>query len=295
MSAYTLNSVNLSTYGIVPGHAPRSNIALSGCFDLPARTGQTYYEWADDNTIEPYVETDEIFFAGRDIVFTGTIFGNNKTINDYLQALYDDVEAVTGLVNFVTPYGTFSVQIKTIVPEYYVGACSVVITFREPVVDLSGGTLPATGISAYMIDDIPMLSFGLYYSKGGGLRNLSELKEQLFTKYGSEGYQMSRRKNRSFEIKGVIMASSLSDFQDKIKALYLLFSSSGLRPIIINNEIIIECFAVEGFKVDGVYLYDNGIIANFNINLICYSVEFILLNEDGMAIVNEDGTLIYTS
>lgn len=266
--AYTLNSVDLSTYGIIPGHSLGSNIAMSGIYNMPARIGQTHYEWADDDSVEAYVLEDEIFFGGRDLKFYGSILGTNKQINDYLEALYDAVEAFTGMVALATPYGSFNVQVKTIVPEFYVGGCKIVITFREPVVTLDAGSLPLTGSSAYTIDDIPMTSFGLYYSKGSGLRNLSELKTQLFTIYGAEGYQMTRRKARNFGIKAAVVGSGISDFQDKIDALYKVFASSGLRTIIINNEITIKCFAVEGFRVDGAYLNNVEMIAHFNMDLI---------------------------
>lgn len=283
--SYLLNTVDLTTYGIIPGHAPASNVAMQGIFDLPARIGQTSYEWAESN-IEPWVAVDEIFFGGRDIKLYGSIFGTNKAINDYLQALYDVVEGFTDLVALVTTYGTFNVQAKTIIPEYYTGACRIAITFREPVVTISGGTLPATGTSGYTIDSIPMSSFGLYFSKGAGLRNLSDLKEQFFTKYGSEGYQMAKRKTRSFDFKAVLMASSLADFQSKVNALYLLFSSAGMRDIIINNEIEITCFAVEGFSIENVLLYDTGMIADFNINLICTNVIYLTIDSTVVTIDN---------
>lgn len=270
--AYTLNSVDLTTYGIKPGHAPGSNIAMAGIFDMPARIGQTYYEWADDDSIEPYVLEDEMFFGGRDIMFYGFILGTNKQINDYLEALYDAIEALTGLVTFVTPYGSFSVYVKTIVPEFYVGGCKIAITFREPVVNLSEATLPSSGSSAYSIDGIPMTTLGLYYSRGSGLRNLSEMKEQLYTIYGTEGYQITRRKSRNFNMKATIIGLGISGFQSKVKALYKLFSSAGLRTIIINNEIITRCFAVEGFSVSNIILTNEEMIGNFNINLICTDV-----------------------
>jgi hypothetical protein len=265
--AYTLNSIDLSTYGITPGHVPGSNIAMQGIFDLPKRIGQCFYEWAESN-MEPWVTADEIFFGGRDIAFHGSIIGTNEEINDYLQALYDAVEAFTDLVVLSTPYGDFNVQVRTIVPEYFIGACRVIINFREPVVTITGGTLPITDEDNYTIDSIPFASFGLYYTKGSGVRSLSDLKEQLFTKYGSEGYQMSKRKSRTFDIKGFVMGTSLSDFQNKIKALYLAFSSEGMRAIIINGNIEITCFAVNGFTVENIILYSGGMIADFNINLI---------------------------
>jgi|ERR1035437_1472513 hypothetical protein len=139
-------------------------------------------------------------------------------------------------------------------------------------------------MTGYTIDSIPMTSYGLYYSKGNGMRSLSEIKEQFFTKYGSEGYQMSKRKARSFDIKAVIIATSLTDFQSKAKTLYLAFSSAGMREIIINNEIQIICYAVDGFKIENIYLYDTGVIADFNINLICTNVTYL----------TADSTVVYT-
>lgn len=280
--AYTLNSIDLSTYGIIPGHSPSSNLAMQSNFNLPARIGQTYYEWAE-GTVEPYVDASELYFGGRDIKFTGSVFGTNKAINDNLQALYDAVEVFTDLVVLSTPYGDHNVQVKSIVPEYFTGACSVVITFREPVVDLTGLALPDEDTSNYTIDLIPMASFGLYYAKGSGVRSLSEFKEQFFTKYGAEGYQMSQRKPRAFNMKATLMATSLADFQNKVNQLYLLFSSPGLRSIVINNEILVSCFAVEGFDINGVLMYGNCMIANFEINLICVTVSLITV----------DSTMVY--
>lgn len=287
--AYTLNSVDLTTYGVTPGHAPGSNIAMSGIFDMPARIGQSYYEWAETDTVEPYVLSDEMFFGGRDIMFYGSILGTNKQVNDYLEALYDAVEAFTTLVTLATPYGSFSVQVKTIVPEFYVGGCKIAITFREPVVALDEATLPSTSSSAYSIDGIPMTTLGLYYSRGSGLRNLSEMKEQLYTIYGAEGYQMARRKSRNFNMKAAVLGAGISGFQDKIKYLYKLFSSAALRSIIINNEILVRCFAVEGFKVSGIILTNEEMIANFNINLICTEVS--LYTADTITITADEGDI----
>src|SRR5574343_156699 len=120
--AYLLNSVNLTTYGITAGQTPGSNIAVEGCFDLPERIGDTHHIWDDDNTVEPYVASDEIFFAGRDIKFYGTIIGNNFAINTYLDAFYTAIKAFTTLVTFSTPYGDFSVQVKDIKTKKYNGA-----------------------------------------------------------------------------------------------------------------------------------------------------------------------------
>jgi hypothetical protein len=153
------------------------------------------------------------------------------------------------------------------------------MVFREPVVDLSG-TLPASGTSNYTIDNIPFLSFGLYLSKAEALHDLPELKEQQFTKYGAEGYQIVKRKNNTLDFNGFIIGSSLADFQSKIQSLYKLFSSSGTRTIVLNNETTITCFATEGFKVENVYLYSGLVIANFKMSLLCTNIAILTTFDD---------------
>lgn len=270
---YILNSYDLLTkYGIIAGHSPNSNVALQGVFDMPARIGTVSHDWGDENGVEDWSASGDIYFGGRDISFSGSIIGTNSVMNDNLKLIYDDIEAATGLNPLSTPYGDFNVLVNNVNPEYLNGGCSVVAQFREPVVDLTGGTLPASGVSANTVDSIPMLSFGLYLSNSKELHALPELKEMNFTKYGSEGWQITKRKNRTLELNGFIIGSSLVDFQNKIKALYKLFSDSGLRTVKINSEVSVSCFATEGFTVDNVYLYNSGTIGKIKVSLTVISV-----------------------
>ena len=269
--SYTLNNIDLNTYGIYPGHSKGSNIAMSGIFDLPVRTGKCYYSWGDENSIEPYTAAGDLFFSGRDIVFTGFILGTTQVLNNNLQTLYTAINAATGISILNTPYYSASGYIKSVIPEYMNGASSLIMTFREPVVNLAG-TLPASGLNNYTIDSIPFSSFGLYLSKAEALHDLPELKEQNFTKYGLEGYQIVKRQNKILDFSGFITGNSLVDFQNNISALYKLFSSPGTRNIKINDEINVDCFATEGFRVDNIYLYNNLMIADFNISLIAVNV-----------------------
>lgn len=272
--AYTLDGIDLyNTYNIRAGHSPGSNIAVQGCFNMPERIGECFHNWDDEDGIEPFVLTDEIFHAGRDINFHGSIIGTNSVINTYLQSFYAVINAATGLNIFETPYNSASGYVKSVIPEYLNGGAKVVMTFREPVVDLTG-TLPASGTSNYSIDSIPFLSFGLYLSKAEALHDLPELKEQQFTKYGSEGYQIVKRKNKTLDFNGFIVGSSLADFQSKIQALYKVFSSAGTRSIVLNNEVMVVCFAISGFTVDNIILYNTGMIAKFRISLMVISVAY---------------------
>jgi hypothetical protein len=292
--AFTLNSVDLTTYGITAGQAPGGNIALQGCFDLPSRIGDTHHVWDDDNTIEPYVASDEIFFAGRDIILYGAIFGTRAVINDYLRALYSAIDAFSTLVTLSTPYGDFSVQVKSIIPKYSNNACTITMSFREPVVTLTGGTLPAVAEGLYTIDARTFSSFGLYFLKDDTYSQIQGLKEQYFTKYGAEGYQIAKHKNKIFELNCLIMATGLSDFQSKVKALYLLFKSANLRSIKLNNQVAIDCFATEGFKISDVVIMSDKAYARFNASLMCFSVNYVneLSTEAGDLITNESAIQI---
>lgn len=271
MSNYTLNGVDLSVYGIVAGHFSGSNIALSGCFDLPARIGETQHEWDDENGVEPYVAAGDIFFSGRNIEFSGHMGGNIVEAQTKLAAFYSALDAFTDTVILSTPYGSFNVTVDSVKPEYKWGVTTVDITFREPVVDLTG-TLPATGASDYLIDSIPMKSFGLYISKVSGILDLQEMKENKQTIYGQEGVQIAKRKAQTLSLEGFIMTDTLTSFKSKISALYKAFSAPGLRTIRLNAQFDVACFAVNGFSVSKTMLFTSDVIAEFRIDLVVTSV-----------------------
>jgi hypothetical protein len=291
---YKLNDIDLSNYGIIAGQVPNSNIALIGHWDLPARIGDTSYSWAEEDSIQPYVDADEIFFGGRTISFHATIFGTRDTINTNLFNFYQKVRAYTDLVVFSTPYGDYSVYVKDLNTVYHNGACSIIMELHEPVVDLTGGTTPATGSDRNTIDRIPFSSFGLYLSSVNDMYDLPELKEQFFTKYGAEGYQIVKRKNNILKMKSVLIASSLVDLQTKIKNLYLLFSSSGMTKIKFNT-VFVDCFAVSGFTVSRIHCTNTSYVAEFNIDLTStnvYMSVYITENSGNKILTTEDGKIL---
>jgi hypothetical protein len=75
---YSLNGLPLDTWGIIPGRAPGSNIAVSGMLDMPARIGETFHEWGEEDGVEPLVDAIDIRLGGRDIVFYGLIYASDR-------------------------------------------------------------------------------------------------------------------------------------------------------------------------------------------------------------------------
>ncbi|MGV8136492.1 MAG: hypothetical protein AB2L20_14885 [Mangrovibacterium sp.] len=283
--SWKLNNIDLSDYGILPGRMANSHIAVSGCFDLPARIGDTYHEWDDEDGIEPYVDADELFFAGRDITFQGLIRAGRSSYWQ-LKQLYDTIDTFTGPVAFETPYGTFNVLVSSITPTHYNGMTEIEMKLREPVVTLTGGVLPATGSGRYKIDGIQTEAFGLYISTQKDRTALSDSKQQYFLKHGEEGYQITKRKAKKLTLTGFVKGNSVADFISKIKGLYLLFSSEGLRTLNLHNEIEVQAFAVDGFKVTNV-LVAGDVVASF-------SIELMLTGEGYYTLLNYAGNDILT-
>lgn len=253
--AYTLNGTDITTsYGIIPSHVDGGNIALKGGFDFPSRIGDVSHDWGDENGLELYTASGDLFWGGRDIQFEGLVTGTRSQIYSQLKTFYSAVSAVTGLSAFSTPYGDFNVYVKMAEPTHFRDISKLKIDFREPVVNLTGGSIPATASDPYTIDGIPMLSFGLYAVDYKDVISLPEMKEQNFTKIEAEGYKITKRKAGKVEFTGLLVADDLDTFKTNIKNLYALFSSAGQRTFVFNSEVTIVGILADGFKVDKVMM-----------------------------------------
>jgi hypothetical protein len=300
--SYTLDNTDLwLQYGIKGGQAPDSNIAVKGVFDMPQRLGETFYDWGDENGIEPYVADVDIIFGGRDVVFYGIILGAREEVNVKLQQLYTQVKSFTDLVVLGTPYGSFDVTVRSVIPTYKPGICSFEMLCREPyvkaylfnfilkdtnddfMIDNQGNRivlngwqpLPGTGVSPYTIDGIPFASLGLSLNEATDLHNLGDFKDQFVTKYAGEAYQLVKRQGNRLVFNGYLIGSTLNDFTTKAKWIQTLFIKPGLRTIKIRDEVVLECFATDGFEITGTYLYETAMIARFNASLMISSTSYI--------------------
>lgn len=135
--AYKLNDILFSTYGIIPSRIDGEGIAVKGVFDLPTRIGDTHYDWAERNGVQPFVDVDEIFLGGRNILFKGLMFGSLSVIKTNISALKTAIDAFNDVVPFETPYGTYCVLVKKITPLFKKGVATILIEFFEPQVGAS--------------------------------------------------------------------------------------------------------------------------------------------------------------
>jgi hypothetical protein len=265
--SYTLNSIDISTYSLIPVQGSDTNIALAGCFDLPARIGQTEYDWQDSDSIEPYVASEDMGFAGRDIVFTAMIKDTKTGAATKLNTFYTAINAWTGTKPFSTPYGVFyNVYVKSVNVVQYISVSLVTITLHEPKPVLTYGFMPSTASSTNMIDGIPFTSFGLYVSNQTDKVSLPELKKMDYTAYLVEKFKKVKRSALDFKIEGFIVGNDVSNFLDNVFALQNIFASPGLRSIVLNGNSAISCYAKSGFQITSVQKLDK-IYAKFSISL----------------------------
>lgn len=119
----------------------------------------------------------------------------------------------------------------------------------------------------YSIDGIKFENYGLYVSDHIGQANLVTGKRQLFTVYGREGYEITKRNGKVLSIKGYIIADDLADFQTKTSALISLFQSPNTREIYFDN-IGLTCLSQTGYKIDKVHILSGMAYGRFQADLV---------------------------
>jgi len=279
---YKLNGIPLVNYGIHPGRAPLSNVALEGFLDMPERLGKTFHDWLDDEGLEPYVEADEIFFAGRTITFYGLLAGENQQDAVLkLRELYEDFGRITELVTLSTDWGDFQVYLKEKIQVRYVGQGWAQITMRlqQPVVPLPADPLPEERtIAQYHIDYVPFSAFGAFIADTSGQYDRPELKAAEFTSYNQEGYQLTKIGQSEIDLVIWFVATDMPSLQANVGRLHALLAAPGTRTINIDDTER-EGFAVDGFTVARIRNAPGQCLAQVRVKLLMAFAGTPLVNE----------------
>lgn len=253
---YKLAGISLASFGFEAGLQSGSAIALSGFLDLPSRIGKTFHNWGDENGVEPYVLVEEIMFGGRDLVLVGFIQGTSKqdALNK-IDALETFVDGFTDLVPLETKWGVFNVKIGMIHAEYISsGFLSVTINMREPVASIG------TAIENTILTPASLQAYGAtLLSMKGERYGRPETKQEYFTIYGREGYQVAKTEAPILEIELLFKGNNWTDFTSKVRSFSALLAKEGLRRINMPNDKLREFFVTEGMQVTRVLRNGNEI------------------------------------
>ena len=261
--------MNISEYGIIPCRGNDSNLALCGWLNLPPRLGETYHEWAEEDGVEPYVLSDEIFFTGLDLTFTGLIKGTKEGCEEKIQMLVSEINSMPGTFVLSCALGDFEVYLKSLATRQSSNICEITIIFHQPVIPFPVLTLPVATPAKNTINGMAFSSFGLTLRTSPDYI-LGEMRDQDLTVYDTELYKKVKRGPRKITLDCILSATTLTEFIQRGKLLRKLFSDPGLKDVKIGDRIY-SAYAVDGFEITGINIYGNAVIAEFIIQLILYT------------------------
>jgi hypothetical protein len=252
MAEYFLNNKSLSDFGIVPSKADGS-LAIIGGFDLPKRTGTTFYNWPLENSVEPFVNADDIIFGSRKLKFSGTILGD---ANANIRALESYIDTLPELFSLSCEWGTWNVKLEENIQITPIDRNNsrVSMNFTEPMPDLSGSLPSPSGKND--IDGYSWNDFSLWLDSISGGQTIGGSKRLKVTQNKSYTLPSAGGKDKTeITVKATFICPDFSSLKSNIRSLYALISSPGLRKIRY-RDVEYTCFAVDGFTVSDIILSD---------------------------------------
>jgi hypothetical protein len=265
---YSINNISFNTWGVVPGRAPGSNIALSGHLDLPERTGKLFHSWGDEHGIEPYVDASEIFFSGRNLNFYGFIIGSRYEVSLKLQELYSIFNDFTALVPFATPYGIFEVYVKDAIQVEASRLYSrLTFTFTEPTPVIPVVVPTGTDVHLQHIDGVSFTSLGCVVKSIEDVLNRPKTKQAAFTKYGSEGYAITKQEALDVQLNLSFFADDYAAMKANIDSFAALLAAPGIRTINLDG-LEREAFAIKGLSISNIKILNGICVCDITCNLL---------------------------
>lgn len=213
---------------------------ITGYLDMPARQGETYYDWGDE--IEPLVSENDIYFGSRKIIVEAFFKGENWF------SAFTQLESITTEETLSTVYGDFQAKLNQIkVLKDYKGVKTLNIEFIELNPDLSGALPNVSQIDGIRIDGHDLFSeFGLLIENVKGF-DAPELKESRETSNKINALS-EYRQPPEIEVKVNGIYASKAEMKSKISELNKLFAKEGLRHF-VNKGDGYQCYLTDGHKV----------------------------------------------
>jgi hypothetical protein len=234
---------------------------VNGVLDLPARKGETFYDWGD--VFEPLVSAEDIFFGDREIIIDA--FFDERSGVDF-KAAVATLEAIRTEEELVTEYGTYNVKLSALnVEKSYKGGKTLKIKFKELNPDLNAAIPTTTGQSSVRIDSLDLfVNFGLLVEKFT-LFEIPELKNSRETSFKTN-YLSLYRQPEEIAVKVHGIYASKAEMSTKISGLNALLAKPGLRHFVKNGDGF-QCYAAEGHKVT---IKKNRVEINLKLRVMMY-------------------------
>lgn len=267
MNETYLNDTPLSSFGFRPGKQEGSDLSLSGAWDLPKRTGDTYRQWKEEDYIEPFTDPDDLYFDERTIRLCGTVTGDGlAAIAQNIEALRTFISDQTRPVTLRTKWGSWLVVVeKEISVEWRQDRwAEVKIAFTEPFPDLAHVTGAASALRT--IDPEALKTQGLYLERIGGTHTIAGWQQLKVTEpISAESFVHGGRDRQHLTLEGRIVADDYTAFTDRARSLQTLFGSAGLKQLTHKGRTL-KLFAPDGLQVTHVRILPQ-VTAQFSVKL----------------------------
>jgi hypothetical protein len=296
---YKLNNIDLAAqFGFIPRQVGKTNLAVSGCWDMPERLGKSFYDWEDQDGIEPYVAGPELRWSGRDVLLTGLLHGTDQA--DGLSKLYDlyaHLSALDSVALLECELGSWNVMVNGEVKAEHIneGWYTVDIPFRQPVVYMNAAVTEAEDLGNDLgIDSRSFKDLGFIFLSLEQGYNRPAPKGLTITSFPYESERVNKIGPGEIKMEGVFLSADYSVFKSRLNGLYSLLSQPGLRSIIVDGQVLHRVFVKNGVQVKDVRITGDGqVTAVLTINFTEGEQSVInwdyLTDVDGNILLNESG------
>jgi len=233
-----INGKPYSYYGFVP-------IIHTGFLDMPARLGETYYDWGDH--IEPLVHEDDIFWQSKQLVIE-VLFDQRLTSLSFRQSI-SELTSHKGYMFLQNIYGSQEVKFKDAHKKLHPNDNIVTyrLVFDEFETNVDRTVNAAIGGSGILIDGYSLArDFGVLVQKVEFYDDVASLKTSKKTSYNPKKELTDFRTFKYLQIRCTVLKTD--GYIDRLKDLKSILGAPDMRKVVYNG-VEYTCFFTDGFKV----------------------------------------------
>ncbi len=250
---YKIDNKSLSSMGVIAGRVNSTDrgFPLTGIFNLPKRLGASYRDWQGE--IEPYVETDDMCFMGRDLELKVVCMAQNSVqLNAKIRVFRSELSD-----SFILSHpllGSYDVGLTSVAVKSYLGKWAELTLSMKESEPLLGCELPTADGGEYGVDGYSWEQLGFVVSDMSGMEGIGAWKKlSVTTNPYSDSFGVGYRGAKTATITGTILGANYAEFEGKVKMLQALFMAPGIRTVRVFGGEEIEGFAVNGFTITNLH------------------------------------------
>lgn len=248
-----MNSQNISNYGITALQFDGQNLATTGEFDMPARTGETEHNWGTET--EAFTDSEDMTYGNKEISFRGIMKATSRA------ALLTQLANFTTLCKntpgwFETHVGQYYTYLKGGIEVQEITSTEIILTVHflvlgEPFPEYLSvfpdpPTTPTNPPGDYLLNGYHFKKdLGIIVSKSTGRMTLPpRIEIQTTAPYLKTGYP----EPAEVRIECTMIANTLPELKTATWRLQLLLATPGLLVLTYPDGSTAQVYNRDGFR-----------------------------------------------